>query len=860
MKQMMGVHVLLWIIFMFILSACDGLNINTLLKDIAKEEEKVDISLALSEVVMRGIDDESSIQISWKAPKKAEEVVIIAVPVSGDTPIEVVIPASEYKKNGQKYTLKGLQQKTQYEIKIKARTGKKESSEIKKSVAIFEDTTAPQDRLQSVRIVKVEKDIYLVWDKESIDKSNTDISILKVRVHTIVTKKVREVIVQDIAIGRESIGHIGLNIMNDVAYKVELVYMDMYQNAVSIVAVQHCIPSQLKEGIISIQTSKSELIGKVGKAIEVVTVHTIPKQATGVFRVSSLLPAGLKLNSATGEITGVPTEVVSYTTYTITYSGNGDYGGTAKTTVTVHIEQGTSISQYRPKTKEELRNIIEAEIQKQGNKADLNIIDTSLITDMSSLLKDMVLFQGDISGWNTSNVTDMSRMFYGVKAFNGDISKWDTSSVTDMSYMFYGFSGEYFVYHPTQSSYKTNVFQRDISQWDTSNVITMESMFELAPFVIVDVSGWDTSNVVTMSKMFSGANSFNGDISVWNTGRVTTMHKMFYRAFNFNSDISQWDTSNVTDMSYMFGSARYFNQDISDWDTSNVIDMSYMFSSDYRTYIYHEDLPKFNRDISDWDTSNVKNMNRMFYRARRFNQDISNWNTSNVIDMSYMFAYAQVFNQGISGWDTSNVIDMGGMFAHTKDFNQNISAWDVSKVTNTKGMFHTAVSFNQDISNWNTSNVEDMNIMFFKATMFNQDISSWNTSSVTDMGYMFAYATMFNQDISDWNTRNVRNMEGLFFYASSFNGNVADWNVGNVENMVYMFSNATVFNQDISRWNTENVVNMSYMFDNAKVFYQDISGWDVRKVTNWKDMFKGTSMNVSIFKKQSIGNSASLTN
>ena len=43
---------------------------------------------------------------------------------------------------------------------------------------------------------------------------------------------------------------------------------------------------------------------------------------------------------------------------------------------------------YFPKTKKELREIIEQRIEQEGNKADLNNIDTSKITDMSSLFED----------------------------------------------------------------------------------------------------------------------------------------------------------------------------------------------------------------------------------------------------------------------------------------------------------------------------------------------------------------------------------------------------------------------------------------------------------------------------------------
>ena len=64
----------------------------------------------------------------------------------------------------------------------------------------------------------------------------------------------------------------------------------------------------------------------------------------------------------------------------------------------------------QPKTKDELKKIIEDTIKEQGYNCDLNFIDTSKITDMCYL-------------------------FYNIK-FNGDISKWDVSKVEDMEYVF----------------------------------------------------------------------------------------------------------------------------------------------------------------------------------------------------------------------------------------------------------------------------------------------------------------------------------------------------------------------------------------------------------------------------------------
>ncbi len=65
---------------------------------------------------------------------------------------------------------------------------------------------------------------------------------------------------------------------------------------------------------------------------------------------------------------------------------------------------------YYPKD-DELDNLIQKLIKERGYDADLNDIDTSNITDMSSLFINSA-FNGDISSWDVSNVIDMQDMFY----------------------------------------------------------------------------------------------------------------------------------------------------------------------------------------------------------------------------------------------------------------------------------------------------------------------------------------------------------------------------------------------------------------------------------------------------------------
>ena len=99
----------------------------------------------------------------------------------------------------------------------------------------------------------------------------------------------------------------------------------------------------------------------------------------------------------------------------------------------INKDTGNHHYNYHPKTKDELKELVDKLIKERGNDADLNDIDTSEITDMFRLFC-RSNFNGDISEWNVSNVKKMGYMFYHAK-FNGNISNWDVSNVKNMRRM-----------------------------------------------------------------------------------------------------------------------------------------------------------------------------------------------------------------------------------------------------------------------------------------------------------------------------------------------------------------------------------------------------------------------------------------
>lgn len=93
---------------------------------------------------------------------------------------------------------------------------------------------------------------------------------------------------------------------------------------------------------------------------------------------------------------------------------------------------------YSPRNKRDLLQIIK-KLLKDGN-ADLNSIDTSMITDMSHLFYDVrsEVKRINISDWDVSNVTNMSDMFFKCENLEsvGNLANWDVSKVKDMHTMF----------------------------------------------------------------------------------------------------------------------------------------------------------------------------------------------------------------------------------------------------------------------------------------------------------------------------------------------------------------------------------------------------------------------------------------
>ena len=355
------------------------------------------------------------------------------------------------------------------------------------------------------------------------------------------------------------------------------------------------------------------------------------------------------------------------------------------------------VKKVQPKTKEELKKIIKDTIKVQRNKANLNFIDTSEITDMSELFQESK-FNGDISEWDVSNVKDMSFMFCNSK-FNGDISKWDVSNVKDMRYMF-----------------ANSVFVGDISKWDISNVTTMSNMFD--------------------------SSVFNGDISKWKTSNVKNMSELFVSSV-FNGDISKWDISNVTDMRYMFYRSA-FNRDISSWNISvNKCKTDKMFDnsairSNYKPNQNDIIEPAHKTLVNNTTVKNTTTVKNNTTAKKTKSKIVEAKSKDDLVGLIRWTMHANGNKADLNFIDTSKITDMDNLFSTKyglQAFNGDISKWNVSNVIRMNCMFQDS-QFNGDISKWKVSNVKYMRSMF-ESSQFTGNISKWDVSNVRDHDYMF---------------------------------------------------------------------------------------------------------------------------
>lgn len=186
---------------------------------------------------------------------------------------------------------------------------------------------------------------------------------------------------------------------------------------------------------------------------------------------------------------------------------------------------------FFPKDYDELKNLVNKLINERGEDADLNDINTSKITDMSSLFYPLrfKIRNINISYWDVTNVISMNNMFVNCKKFNCDLSYWMPINLETCKNMLEGCI-----------EFNSNMF-------------------------------FNTPKLTDTYKMFNGCVKFNKNLSKLNTLNLVNAEGMFMSCENFNQDISNWKLPKIQNINWMFSNCISFNQDLSKWKISKSV-------------------------------------------------------------------------------------------------------------------------------------------------------------------------------------------------------------------------------------------------------------------------------------------------
>ena len=332
----------------------------------------------------------------------------------------------------------------------------------------------------------------------------------------------------------------------------------------------------------------------------------------------------------------------------------------------------------------------------------LRYLNTSEVTNMSSMFCGCKLTSLDLSHFSTANVTNMSYMFYYCEQLESlDLSSFNTSKVTVMPSMFYGCSG---------------LTSLDLSSFNTSNVTDMDQLFcECENLKTIYVgNGWSTDAVQSYN-MFTGCTNLVG-------GQGTK-----YNEYNIDKTYARIDGGSSKPGYFTKGSEAYAVY------KSGTLTFYYDNQRDSHTGTY---------DLNT-DTNNPGWFNDTHYL--------------DVIKVVFAPSFANARPTSTYSWF------LGMMYLQTIE---GMNYLNTSEVTNMSSMFYGCKKLTSiDLSHFNTANVTDMASMFDSCTKLTSlDLSSFNTSKVTSMSTMFRdcsnLTTIYVGD--DWSTKKVTTSGSMF--------------------------------------------------------------------------------------------------
>ena len=216
---------------------------------------------------------------------------------------------------------------------------------------------------------------------------------------------------------------------------------------------------------------------------------------------------------------------------------------------------------------------------------------------------------------DTSKVTNMSSMFAHSSFYDLDLDCFDTSNVTNMSYMFYRYP------YSHKSVYKT-IETLDVTSLDTSNVTNMSFMFSNCEATqIKGLEKLNTQNVKNMSNMLEKNKMKVLNISNFNTSKVEDMDCLFLYGYNDEIILGDLDTSNVASMQSMFNGNSVTKIDgLENLESNKLKSVKLMFSNTKK--LKEIDLSSF--DFTSMSNDSFKDMFKNTGAAKAYAKDEAN--------------------------------------------------------------------------------------------------------------------------------------------------------------------------------------------------------------------------------------------
>ena len=473
-------------------------------------------------------------------------------------------------------------------------------------------------------------------------------------------------------------------------------------------------------------------------------------------------------------------------------------------------------------------------------EADLSALDTSAVTNMSSMISGCYELERVTLGkkFDTSQVTNMAGMFESChKLKELDLLGFNTENVTKMNSMFSGC-------HDLQ-----NIKFGD--RFTTDKVTIMASMFRsCSSLTELDISGFDTSKVEDMASMFSGCKNLEmlklGEKFTGNS--VTSVSQMFLSCGKLKElDFSHFKAPELTSTSDMFtglSELQTLKLPASGFITEKTKDMSRMFLGCYA-------LTNIEELVKTFDTSQVTDMVGLFQACQQLTEiDVSMMDTSNVTSMGSMFdrcinlekiTFSNPSPGAVNKFTTEKVESLSAMFGNCWKLKQvDLTSFQTKNLKSISSMFTGCkVLTSVDLSNFNTSKVTDMSQMLYDCRNLTEVNlgDNFDISQVTDFNNMFHYCTQLTDIKGKFRlgeTNDATTFNRMFVSCYQLKeipfalpqGGKAEFPLLNtMEGMFLTASNLTKVNLD--GWVLDNLTNTSRMFAECYRLKDIRLNWDL---------------------------------